>query len=340
MKFGRTIVFILLFALVGAVYLFQKHLGKQTATPDEVNRTVTISKNDPIERVELRGAVPKTRITLRKENGGWMLEQPVRYPAESQIVEGFLIAARMASQKPRLRAEKEWEEYGLAKPEIEIVFDLPGKRVVTLQIGAQAPIGKAVFAKWAEERGFFLLPAEMKAMFCQTVYGLREKQLFRIPTDRIQKIYVEMGPYGYQWKKDNGQWYWFEPVEKFGRKISEEHMDCVLDGLQILHIREFQDHNKKSKAELGFFMIHDRIWVESEDGTKTTFHFGNEVPGKNAYHGFREGEDVVFLVDRAKVVEFFDLLKTIKKDDGRRMADGEKQKTKVLLSSAILHPLS
>ncbi|MFA5160087.1 MAG: DUF4340 domain-containing protein [Candidatus Omnitrophota bacterium] len=317
MKLVRTVVFILLFAIAVTVYLFQVHFAKQARMiiPDEANQTVVISKNDPIDRVELRNPGQKTQIVLRKKNGAWELELPVRYPAESQIVEGFVIAARMASRQPRLQAEKEWKEYGLAKPEVEILFGLPGKRVVTLQIGAQAPLGKTVFARWAEERGFFLLPAEMKNMFRQSVYELRQKRLFRTPADMIRKIYVEMGKHSYQWKKDSGKWYWFEPVEKFGQKVPAGRMDLVLEGLQSLHVREFRDDNKRSKAELGFFMIHDRIWIESEDGKKEIFYFGNEVPEQNAYYGFLEDEDIIFFVDRAKVIGFFDLMRKIQAED-------------------------
>ncbi len=346
MKLGRTVVFILLFAVVVAVYLYQVRLNKQILTiiPDEVNRTVAISKNDPIDRVELLDHVQKTKISLREKNGIWALEEPVHYPAESQIAEGFLIAARMASRRPRLRAEKEWDEYGLANPELEVRFGLPQKRVVTLLIGAQAPVEKAVFAKWKEERGFFLLPVEMKAMFRQSVYGLREKRLFRAPPDAVRKIYVEMGEHSYQWKKDGppdkqggGQWYWLEPVGKIGQKVPAGAMNRVLQGLLSLHVREFQDNNKKSKAELGFFMIHDRIWVETDDGKKEAFYFGNEVPEENAYYGFLEGEDVVFFVDRAKVLEFFDLLKNINADDGslKRDEKGQLQITKDLSSKPI-----
>jgi hypothetical protein len=349
MKLVRTIIFILLFAVVGAVYLFQAHLTRQTLKiiPDEVNRTVVISKDDPVTRVELHDLVQKTKITLQKANGVWTIEAPIHYPAESQIAEGFVIAARMASKQPRMRAEKEWEEYGLAKPEFKVVFDLPGKRAATLFIGTQTPVGKAVFARWAEERGFFLLPVEMKAMFRQSVYGLRQKRLFRVPVERIRKIYVEMGKYSCQWKKDGDQWYWIEPLEKLGQKITMDRMNLVLVALQSLHVREFLDSNKKSKAELGFFMIHDCIWVEFEDGPpakqdearlsidssdsgrgsppatrpssqggkKEVFYFGNEVPEQNAYYGFLEGEDVVFFVDRMNVVGFFDLIRKIQAEN-------------------------
>ena len=166
MKLGRTIVFILLFAVAAAIYGYQTRLAREalTSVPDEVNRSVVITPEDAVDRVALRDNVRKTQIVLRKENGAWGLELPVRYPAESQVVEGFVIAVKMASQRPRLRAEKEWGEYGLAKPELEVLIDRPGKSEATLQIGAAAPVGKMVFARWAEERGFFLFGRRLVAI--------------------------------------------------------------------------------------------------------------------------------------------------------------------------------
>jgi hypothetical protein len=61
-------------------------------------------------------------------------------------------------------------------------------------------------------------------------------------------------------------------------------------------------------------MIHDRVRVESEGGKVEAFYFGNEVPEKNAYFGLREGEDTVFIVDRGKVIELFDLMKKIENE--------------------------
>ena len=313
MKLVRTIVFTLLFVVVVAIYLFQARLAKQALAiiPDEVNRSVVITQDDVIDRITLVDHVQKTQIELRKENGAWVLKVPVHYPAESRIVDGLAVVARVASRQPRLRAEKEWAEYGLAKPELEITFNLAGKKEVTLSIGAQAPVGKAVFARWGDERGYFLLPPEMRSALRQSVYGLREKRLFRNPPETFQKITIEMGERSVQWKKDGGSWYWLEPIMKFGQKIPAAQMDAMLVVLQNLYVKEFQDNNKKSKAELGFFVIHDRIRIESEGGKTETFYFGNEVPDRNAYYGLREGEDTVFFVERGKAIELFDVIKKI-----------------------------
>lgn len=317
MRFFRTFVFICLFVAAAAAYVYQSRLAKQalSSIPDEVNRNVTITLQDGIERVELRDHVQKTQITLHRDEKSWLLEMPVRYPAEGKIVDGFLAAARMASKQPRLQAEKEWEEYGLAAPELEIAFDIIGKKQAVLLLGASAPVGKSIFAKWKDERGYFLLPPEIKSVFRQSVYGLREKRLFRAAPEDFKKIYVEMGAQSYQWKKDGDAWYWFEPVPKLGQKIPNEQIEPVLAVLRNLHVKEFRDNNKKSRAELGFFMIHDLIRVESEGGKTEIFYFGNEIPEENAYYGFLEGENVVFYVDRGKVIELFDLMRKFQKEN-------------------------
>jgi len=314
MKLARTFIFILLFTSVAGLYVYQKRLAKEALTnnPDEVNRGIVISKDDVIDRIDLQDHVQKTRITIRQEKGIWRLELPVRYPMEQGIPGGFVTAARMASRQPRLRVEKEWGEYGLEKPDLEITFDISGDRSETLLFGAPVPVGKAVFARWKGERGYFLLAPEMKAMFRQTVYALREKRVFLVPADALRKIAIEMGDQSCEWKKDGSFWYWFEPVSKFGQKMSQDELDLVAQTLRNLHVKEFLDNNQKSMAELGFFMIHDRIRLEAEGGKVETLHFGNEVPEKNAYYAFREGDATVFLVDRVNVIALFDLVKKYK----------------------------
>ncbi len=338
MKLVRTLAFILIFVFAAAVYLFQVRLAKESlkTIPDEVNRNVTLSQNDTIDRIALRDNTQKTQIELQKKDGSWFLEVPVRYPAESGILEGLAATARLASRQPRLRSEKEWAEYGLASPDMEITLGLAEKKTATLLIGMKVPVGKAFYARWAEERGYFLLSSEMKSVFRQSVYGLREKRIFRAAPETYRKITVEMGEHSYQFRKDGPDWYWFEPVAKFGQKVPAGVMYAVLTTLQNLHVKEFLDSNKKSRAELGFFMIHDRIRVEGEGVKTENFHFGNEVPEHNAYYGLREGEDTVFFVDRGKVIELFDLMKKIAPDEGSPAAEDAKTEA----PAALVPPLS
>lgn len=315
MSFGRTLLFIVLFSVVMGIYLYQGRLQKQMLVniPDEVNRNVVFEKDDKIVRLEILDHNRNLEIELLEHDGNWLLESPVRYAADSSTVEGLLMTVRWISKQPRLHAEKDWQEYGLAKPALEVLVGVSGKKDERLLMGTEAPIGKSVFVRWDSERGYFLIPAEAQASFQQSVYSLREKRLFRMRAGEYSKIYVEMGKNHYQWKKEGGDWYWMEPLSKFGQKIPPERMQLIINALQNLHIRDYLDDNQKSRAELGFFIIQDRIWIESDSGKKEVFCFGNEVSEKNAYYGFREKEDVIFLVDRGKIFELLDMLQAIEK---------------------------
>jgi hypothetical protein len=176
----------------------------------------------------------------------------------------------------------------------------------------------------------------MKSVFRQSVYGLREKRIFRAAPETFRMISVDMGEYSYQWKKDGAGWYWFEPVAKFGQKIPAGQVNTLLAALQNLYVKEFRDNTIKSRAELGFFMIHDRIRIELEGKKTENFHFGNEVPEQNAYYGLREGEGTVFFVDRGKVIELLDLMQKMQSEDGVQRTDAAKS----ALPSAILHSVS
>lgn len=311
MNLGRTLVFSFLFALVCGVAIYQTRLDKQIQTfvPDEVNRNVLFDTQDAIRHIEILDRVKKTETVLRKENDRWYLESPVRCLAETRIADGMVMTARAASRQPRLRGEKDWGEYGLSRPDIEVRLDVPGKKAETLLLGGTAPFGNAVFARWDSERGYMLLPREMKEVFNQGLYALRDKRVFLTPGESVRKLYVEMGDLVYQWKKEEGQWYWMEPLTKFGEKISQEKIDNLLTALQGLYVKKFMDDEKRSRAELGFFIIHDRIKIESEFDLPEVFHFGNEVPLENAFYGLRENDGAVFLIDRGKVIEWYDLLK-------------------------------
>lgn len=313
MKLGRLIAFSLLFAVAVTIYLFQTRLEKQALTsfPDEVNRIFMMGEDDFPDHLEIQNQSEKTRVLLAKEGEAWALVSPVVYPADPEVIAGVVSGLRRATQQPRLRAEKEWEEYGLSQPVMEVTMAIPGKKAETLFVGAQAPVGDAFFARWSSERGYFLLRGDVKEALQQSVYSFREKRVFRTPPSEMQKVYVEMGPLAYQWKKDGPEWYWMEPLSKFGQKIPLEAMGRVLAALRGLYIKEFLDDNKKSKADLGFFIIHDRIRIDSRLGKPEILHFGNEVPLQNAYFGFREGEPTVFLLDQGKVFQLLDLLKNI-----------------------------
>lgn len=320
MKLFRTLVIGVIFALAVSVYVYQSRLDQEilSLNPDEVNRSFTLGPDQHVDRIAIHDAVKNTEIVLERAEEGWRVESPVSYPADSRTVEGLVMAARFAASQTRLRAEKDWTEYGLDKPGLELRVETRAKREGVLIFGDASPVGKALYARWTGERGYILVPPEIKSVFNLSVYGLREKAIFQTPPAEMVKVYVEMGPNAYEWKKEGGRWFWMEPIEKFGREIAEDRMQLIFKGLAGLNVMEFLDDNQKSDAELGFFIIHDKIKITHHSGEEEIFHFGNEVPLKNSYYGKMEKNGVVVMVDRMKIIQFLDLMKALELDSADR----------------------
>ncbi len=311
MKISRTVVFLLLLAAAAAAYIYQNRLSLESygIIPDEIARQVELGTKKWVKSVNVINYEKNINFTVIKTEQNWEMGKPVFSFLESGAAEAMAAAVQMASKQPRLRAEKDWDEYGLKDPRMEINVILSDGKTETLLLGANVPIGKAFYAKWKRERGYFLWQPEMKTVFDKTIYSIRAKRAIRAPAKEWTKIYIEMGAYSVQWKKEGESWYWFEPIARFGDKTSESQIRAVTSAIQGLNKKEFLDDNKKSNADMGFFLIHDRVMVTLENGEQKTIQFGDEIADKDSYYGMVEGEQGVFLIDRKQVIKLFEIVR-------------------------------
>jgi len=321
MKLGRTFIITLLFLIAAAVYLFQRRIDRdimETTVPDEVSRSFSLKTDDEVSSILVRNHSKKTELTMELSAEGWALMSPLTHPADKNVVQGFILALRHAAQQTRLRAEKDWAEYGLEKPALEIELKTSKGKKGKLAIGDASPMGNTLYARWTDEQGYILLPVEIKSVFDASVYNLQEKRIFFMPPEQVEKVFIEMGSNTFQWKKENGKWFWLDPVEKLGKELPAGRMDAVLSAVLGLYVKDFLYGNKKTKDELGFYIIQDRISLKSRTGESEIFHFGNEVPVQNAYYGMKDEAGDVFLVERTKVYQLLDLLRAVENEQDAR----------------------
>jgi hypothetical protein len=320
MKLGRTVAITLLFAAVAAVYFIQKDIDRESASvvPDEVNRGFSLNDSERVVRIEISDRKADSRITLELLDGKWTILSPVRYLADADAAGGLAASLRLAAKQTRVRAEKDMKEYGFEAPQLEVTMVTDKKKKETLEFGNVSPVGRAVYARWASERGYILLPLEVRSVFECSLYTLIEKRIFREAFENIRKVTIGMGAHDYQWKKENGKWYWLEPVPKFGKELPGSRMEAILGSLWALHIKEFVEGDTRTPAEFGFYVIHDKITLEGKAGAEETLFFGNELLPQNAYYGMKSGEKKVFLVDRVKVFQLLDVLREVENESDAR----------------------
>ena len=317
MKLGRTIVIACLFLMAFLGYLFQRRIDRDVSdvkVQDEASRVFFFGAGEEVKRIEIFDQEEDQTIALELTPEGWILRAPVAHPANTNIVREFIPALRYAASQKRLAPEKDWAEYGLETPRLSImvVTDQGNQGVLTL--GDRTPVGNSIYARWSLEPGYVLLPTDMESVLGTSLYGFREKRIFTMPPQDVRNVFVELGANTYQWKKKNEKWYWLEPINKFGEEVPSKRMELVLSALSGLYAREFLEETEKTDAEMGFFMIQDRVVLKDLDGNEEVLYFGDEVPLQNAYYGMKKGSEEKIFVERTKIYQLLDLLRAVENE--------------------------
>ncbi len=319
MKTSTTLVFLFLFVIVTAVYVFlvgnENREKAMKSLPVESMQLVPLEKDEQISRLKIENIAKKLSVTLELQNGKWVILEPVRYVADPLVVEGLATALRLSTKAKRMTREKDWAEYGLAKPSLKIeVGTTKNKRGRVLDIGDLSPVGNFVYARWEGEEECFLLNADLMRAFDQSLYGLRMKRIFRMPLKDVTRIVVQTAAGNYEIAKMENDWYWVEPVPILGEKISKRDLDYFFSKIERLFIKEFLDDKADSPSDLGFSGLTTRVTVKAGKKEQETLVLGSGFPERDSFYAMRADENTVFLVSKSILDDFFEGLNTMAQD--------------------------
>lgn len=336
MRFLSTIVFTSLFLIVLGVYWYlespkpvkqRKGMSAPVKAMDRIQpaleqtsmKLLPIDEEDNIAKVQIQNLHKNESFTFERVDQGWEITDPVQYAADKLIVEGLVTALTVSNKARRLVPEKDWAEYGLDKPSFKIGIETQKKQErFYLYLGDPTPVGDFIFAKWEDEKEYFLLNANFKKAFDKSLYALRLKSVFRISGQEVTKIHIRTTTGDYEITDYEGQWFWMEPIPILGEKIAEGHVMEILSRLHDLYIKDFLDEETRSKRELGISLLGASIslWIGEKKAVK--LYLGSEVTTRDSYYGMLEDEDVFFLVARPNIRELFERMEVLANESGKR----------------------
>ncbi len=321
MKLRTTLLVVFLFSGVVFAYFYLSTSDKSPApSSDSVHvgtmQLMALDPGDEVDWLQIQNKKKKLSMTFEKEIKGdeWMIRYPVIDTAETSLLEGLVSALKISTKARRLKGVKNWEEFGLSDPEIKIGVETKNKKKRrSLALGDPAPIGNFIFARWEDEDEYFLLNADFKKAFDQTLYSLRQKRVLRMPLKALTRIAIQVGGTQYELSKMEDEWYWVEPLSLLGEKIEKRDMDTFYGGLQQLFIKDFLDGTKKDKKDLGFSSKSPTLKVIGAPSVEETIYVGKELPARDALFALRKGEEHYFLIAKSNLDQFLGEVQTISK---------------------------
>jgi hypothetical protein len=320
MKFRTTLIAAILLLLSGLyVYVFEFRWPQEKAEREEQAKKIF-----PVEWEDLRGiritGSQGTVVLEKKEgsdaagaepsagSGGWRLVEPVRADADDTAVGGLVSALRDVQQEQVIvEGSADLAPFGLQEPEIRIeLFLREGKEAPpVLLLGGKSPVGQNSYAMQSGKDAVLLLNTFLNQQVDKSLYDLREKKLFRVKKDDIEKveIFQEGRPF-MEMVREGDDWNLVGPIRA---PIARAAADKILDKIAGLRAQSFVSETGEGLAMFG--LAHPRrevVVTLAPDHARASLRIGNSrsESGKTLMYAKRgETPEVVSLND--------DLLETI-----------------------------
>ena len=309
MKTSVTFSFLGLFLVVGGFYLYLSpvppDLPESSPLPTTIQLTPLDEKN-PITWMEIQKGQDGEKIVLKQADKDWVITEPVRYPADSLMVESLKGAIAVAAKTKRLLPERPWGEYGLTKPSIRVGMKTQVERAPRyLLLGDLSPVGDYLYARWQDEKEYFLLSAGLKEAFTKSLYALRFKKVFLISKDELTKIHLRLPAGDFEAAKYEQHWFWMQPVPILGDEVGSAVIEKLLTQYEELYVKDFLDAKPPKSDEPDPSLSPYFVKASAGDSNTEVLYLGQELPEQDSIHGFRGEDKVHLLVAKSKLDALF-----------------------------------
>ena len=214
---GVRSTLLLLVVLIGLVAYIYYDSKQPVGVQDEREKAFAAVTADDIEEIDIR-AEDGQRSRLRKTDGRWTIEEPVK--AEADEGEVSSIASSLAEVSIERVVEEnpsDVKRFALDPPRIEVSFRAKGdKDARRLLIGDKTPTGGELYAKTPDKPRVFLVSAFLDSTFNKNTFALRDKRILKFERDKVETVELSSGATAFQFAKSGTEWKIVKPIAARG----------------------------------------------------------------------------------------------------------------------------
>jgi len=286
------------------------HEETTEAPPEKVflKNLMELLPDDKVQWIQIQNVEERKTLTLTAQEGQWLLKFPVQdkaSPAKVQeLIQAFLSVEKLRQMNP----EKDWEEYGLARPRIKIGLETLKNPRRYLYLGAPSPVGNVIFARWEDEKSYFLLPQNFEQLFIQSVYDFREKKIFLISEKTIRRLEFKTPAEVFEIENQGAQWVWKQPESMQWAPCPAGDAEALLEHLRGLFVKDFLENIPDEESGLAQG-VKITLWGDAE--RLESLELGHEAVVRDAYYARKNGQGSVLLVSREKLNRFIELFRAL-----------------------------
>lgn len=233
---GLVLALVVLAALAGGIYWSVRAKKEQAAKPSPETPEILNIPADQFTRFELRRRDEEPVLLEKASNGRWEMTSGPKWPVDQDTAESIArtLSSLTASRLVEEKAEN-LEEFGLAKPAVELVFTTKDGKTRKLLIGDESPAGSGSFVKLEDDARVFIIAPYNKASLDRTARELRDKRLLTFDPDKLSRLELTAKGQTIEFGKNaRNEWQIIRPrplradastVEDLIRRLQDARMD-------------------------------------------------------------------------------------------------------------------
>lgn len=289
----------ILIALGAYLYFVE---SKRTPGDDAEKRDKVFTVDaDTIEEVTIKSESGE-RTTLRKAGDEWQIVAPSAAPADRREISGITTnLSTLEQQRVVEENPSDLEEFGLAKPRIEVAFKAGGHEH-RLLIGDKTPTGADLYARTGAQSRVFLVASFVESTFNRGTFDLRDKSALQFDREKADAVEIVTSGRTLKFARADGQWTIAQPQVSRVDAAAIEGLVSRLSGLQMKKVATEPD---EKQYQLDKPQATVRVGVGS---AQSTLVIGARTPDGDVY-ARDASKPTIFTVEGS-------LLDDLKKDAG------------------------
>jgi hypothetical protein len=236
---GLIVAVIVLAALTATLYWSNHRKPADTnvsASAEAPPKILTLNQAD-ITGIVIRKKGGQELTLAKNDAGKWQITAPKQLRADQDAVSSFL-STLSALNSERLIEDKaaNLEQYGLAKPSLEVDVIEKSKKTDKLLIGDDTPSNSAAYAAAAGDPRVFTVASYTKNSLDKSIKDLRDKRLMTFESDKVTRVELQAKKQTIEFGRNKEQWQIVKPgpfradgfqVDDLVRNLSGAKMDLT-----------------------------------------------------------------------------------------------------------------
>jgi len=304
MRSKTTLVLLVVTLLLGVfIWFFERKVDPAEQRAERARSALRIH---PESITYIRFRTDELDIECEKEEGAWLVTQPVRARADGGTIERALWGMQRLSRGDVITAAEQEQQalttadYGLGEPRVRIT--LGDERVRrTFLVGDETALGEQLFIKEESQADIIVTDAALQELIPETLEEIRDRNLFAGTPYEVNRFEIRRREGFLQVvRRENGAWELQQPLVA---RADATACRKLLEALFDLEVEAFVTDELADPAAYGLddSPLQVSIWLERDNEAQTLF-LGNRLEGEEErIYAKNDAFESVYLVSAAIV---------------------------------------